>query len=171
MWSEQDIDLLRDMAAKGATARQIVDALSVQRTRSAVLGACHRYGIKLLNGSNYRVGRKQTHPKVEKPKPAPRPKPEPVEPAADFEQKLIGGARITLAPTKFECRAVPITQVRDGQCKWPVNNAERAEVHLFCGNPTDDVLHPYCQPHARRAKGNGTVPERVATKVPARMLK
>lgn len=165
MWSDEEIALLRKMALEGATARQIADALPTERTRSAVLGACHRFGVQLKSGHGGRAPVIKT-PREPRPKPEPKPKPDVAK--ASLEPKPIGGARITMAATLFECRAVPLAEIREGQCKWAVNNAEPGEVHLFCGNATDDILHPYCRPHARRARGSGTIPERMASKMPER---
>lgn len=61
----------------------------------------------------------------------------------------------------------PIYLLGGCQCRWPVNEAARGEMHLFCASPADG---PYCKRHARRSIGRGTESERNADRVLAKAL-
>lgn len=65
-------------------------------------------------------------------------------------------------PTAFECRSVPLLDLKRGECRWPVNDAAKGEMHLFCGNAAEGV---YCRPHFIRSIGIGTQGERSAHRV------
>lgn len=65
-------------------------------------------------------------------------------------------------------RHAPLDDLEWSDCRWPVNDAARGEVHLFCG------LHAekpggYCAHHAQRAWGEGTRGENAAERTLARM--
>lgn len=55
----------------------------------------------------------------------------------------------------------PITMMHKNMCRWPVNDAERPDEHLFCGSPG----FPYCEAHSKLAYGAGTESERAAIRV------
>ena len=50
-----------------------------------------------------------------------------------------------IIPPAIECRTVPMLDLGANECRWPVNDAARGELHLFCGNPASG---PYCPGHA-----------------------
>lgn len=51
-------------------------------------------------------------------------------------------------PAAFECRSIPLMELKRGECKWAVNNAPPKGIHLFCGNPAE-TGKPYCTGHAQ----------------------
>lgn len=110
---------------------------------------------------------------VREPKPVRPPAPEP-NPAAARQRLHPGniarkkesrafdpaeGKPVAVAPTRFECRGIPLVDLRPGDCKWAVNDAGVGEVHLFCGNP---AIGSYCRDHFVRSLGRGTETERSA---------
>lgn len=44
----------------------------------------------------------------------------------------------------------PLAELDRDACRWPVNNADVSEVHLFCGLRTS-TAKPYCTRHCRLA--------------------
>src|SRR5262249_23148606 len=70
------------------------------------------------------------------------------EPDRDF----IGAGGYDLAS-----RRIPLLELRNGDCRFPVNEAARGELHLFCGLPQDGESS-WCRHHRLRCCG-GTVAE------------
>lgn len=49
----------------------------------------------------------------------------------------------------------PLADLDRRDCRWPVNDADQGQVHMFCGAPAVEGK-PYCADHYRlayRAKG------------------
>src|ERR1700733_6185257 len=45
-WSKDEIEEVRQLAAQGRTAGEITNSIHSDRTRNAIIGLCHREGIK-----------------------------------------------------------------------------------------------------------------------------
>jgi GcrA cell cycle regulator len=155
-WTDEEHALLVEHARDGKSAAAIAKILG--RSRSAVIGRVYRHSIK-LHGNGQRGPAK---PKQE----AVPPKAQHLHPgniARKKESRAFDPGEvspITVAPTVFECRSIPLADLKPGECKWPVNDAPNGEQHLFCGNPSDTGV--YCRPHYGRSIGVGTVGERRA---------
>lgn len=60
IWEEEELAILRKMAAEGASASEIGDALGA--SRNAVIGKCRRCGIKLpMSQEKWSRGAKKSH--------------------------------------------------------------------------------------------------------------
>ncbi|MHB2265013.1 GcrA family cell cycle regulator [Aliihoeflea sp. PC F10.4] len=62
-------------------------------------------------------------------------------------------------------RRLPLPNLDWSDCRFPVNEAERGETHLFCGKPVVGGKVLYCAHHAARCVGSGTEGERSAARV------
>ncbi|MCP8897375.1 hypothetical protein KYK29_20805 [Shinella daejeonensis] len=54
--------------------------------------------------------------------------------------------------------SLPLADLSRYACRWPVNDAKPAELHLFCGQRTEGTK-PYCKAHcllAYRKRGAET---------------
>lgn len=74
-----------------------------------------------------------------------KPLPEPV---------FVPGERLTVGR--------PIHLLGAHECRWPVNDADKGELHLFCGAP---AVGPWCECHRRKSIGIGTRSEQIAPRV------
>lgn len=52
-----------------------------------------------------------------------------------------------------QSRRIELTELKSGDCRWPVNDAAPREIHLFCGHPVD-AGSSYCLHHRLRATGD-----------------
>lgn len=141
MTTQDKIEAIRSVWFSGCSSAQIAAKLE-DVTRNAVIGIYHRWGPSYLfdkpldsparaHGSRERKDRAYV---VKVPRTMTRkPLPEPVFVAT--ESHLCGK---------------PLMMLRPRECKFPVNDATRDELHLFCAIPTD-LDRSYCQHHIGRA--------------------
>ena len=136
------IDAIRDVWVPGCSTAQIAAHME-GATRNAIIGMYHRFPNSLTdrplvsrgiagNTSKAREKKKRNaltflfaEKVVPKPLPAPR--------TTASEHRLCGK---------------PLMLLQAKECKWPVNEAERGELHLFCAMPTEGT---YCEHHKMRA--------------------
>lgn len=122
-WTEERVNLLKQLWGEGKTAAEIAKVLGDGVTRNAVIGKAHR--LKLSS----RVSPIQQAPlktKADKPKAVKR-----------------------VAPVKrpeFKGKAIKMAQLENGMCRWPNGDPQDAEFS-FCGCPAIPGL-PYCEEHA-----------------------
>lgn len=151
---EMDAKVLKMLRDK-CTARQIGAALGL--TKNAVIGRVSR--SKELAAIGFH--RKPGTAKAEKPKPrlvihvSPSLFNEPMKVKAP--PIIVTGGPATVGR--------PIYLLGGCQCRWAVNEAERGELHLFCGAAADG---PYCAEHTQKSIGRGTEGERTADRVLAK---
>jgi hypothetical protein len=126
-------------------------------TRSGISGMYNRHRDKLpdhpLNRQTESLAkaaeaRRQRLPKQPKPMKHPRVgsklMPRPTRPTEPRSLPVVEGPH---GP------GIPLMMLGGQQCKWPVNEAERDELHLFCAAPADG---PYCQHHKARSTATET---------------
>jgi hypothetical protein len=143
-WQADDHTVIGTMLAKKMSARQIAEHFDV--TRNSVIGVVHRSKALSAIGFAHKFGgwRKATlTPRTIRPKRVAVPKPELIE----------------VIPPRF----ITLMELKRGECKWPVNDAARGELHLFCGTPAEPDK-PYCCTHAPLGLGKGTPSERSASR-------
>lgn len=135
VWTEEDDAALKRLAAEGASAREIGDALG--RGRNSICGRAWRLGIT-LSGMKKPGGKpRKVRPRVPKLKLVPRvqlqqtQQPRVVLPLA--EALPVEAAFIPPSPVTWE-------GLHEGCCKWPVGD-------LFCGEAAMP-RKPYCERHA-----------------------
>ncbi|MEM6780467.1 MAG: GcrA family cell cycle regulator [Pseudomonadota bacterium] len=124
-WTEERVDLLKQLWGEGKTAAEIAKALGEGVTRNAVIGKAHR--LKLSS----RVSPIQQNPKKPKAEAPKAKKPQPVR------------------KTDFKGKGIPLAQLEAGMCRWP-NGDPKDENFNFCGCPAVPGL-PYCEEHAKIA--------------------
>lgn len=133
-WTQNRVIVLRELTEKGLSAEQIACILGAV-SRSAVIGKWHRLGIQ--PGKNKCVA----------------PKPVPVEPRKRPPSSWMKRVKQMDEPAKL----LPPTKPEHGVhlleltgCKWPINNAKKNELHLFC-NDQKETGQPYCAAHCEKA--------------------
>jgi len=120
-WTDERIELLRNLWSEGHSASQIVEKLGEGATRNAVIGKAHRLGL------SSRPSPVKTDSKKAKTAPA-RKKPPKAPVVPD---------RITLL------------DLRERMCKWPIGHPGEVDFH-FCGKKSVPG-QPYCAMHAGMA--------------------
>ena len=147
---EGRIAAIKAVYEPGMSAREIAMAIG-GISRNAVVGIYGRHGQHLegyglrpfrTSGRNRKDGKRS---KVDLSKyrgyvkATPKLKAEPVVKEAEPELHICGQ---------------PLISMRGQECRWPVNEAEIGEMHLFCGLPSDGT---YCSHHKAQAY-RGTTP-------------
>ena len=127
-WSEADVAKLREMAAKGMTAREIANELGEGFTRNSVIGKTQRMGIWL--------GKVKPEPVVEEPVTATV---HYLKPKTPFRQPLVEAQK----PTGNQVFLMALTS---NMCRFPVSGD--GEKTLFCGDPTESGS--WCPDHRKR---------------------
>jgi GcrA cell cycle regulator len=124
-WRQDPTDVLRRMAAEGASARQIGVVLNV--SRMAVIGRAYRLNIALTakapGGSCPKSGASKSLPIVKTPR--------------------------RLVPKNAESRPVSIWNVSMFQCRFPLTEVLPIEEFRFCGAETA-MPFGYCDHHRLR---------------------
>lgn len=133
-WKELDtpskIEAVKSIFQPGMSGSQIASFFD-GATRNAVIGLFHRYpgnfdGVKLRTRTDVadrvRVAKRRYKTKTAKPLAIPEP-----------------------APNETQLCGRPLFDLARNQCRWPVNDAEPGETHLFCGIATEAS---YCDHHA-----------------------
>lgn len=135
-WPPEHVAALKQM--EGCSASQMRHALQSLRpgvTRSAVVGQCHRRGIRMSAGASKAQRRKN------------------MKFAFPF-----GRSEVPLAPNRGRPDAwapiegatpVELLSRKPMQCAWPVEQPARPAEQLFCGARCDDDTLPYCATHRR----------------------
>ena len=134
-WTDDRIELLQRLFARGRTCREMADEIGV--SRNAVIGKLSR--LNLARGTGRRARR------------AERP--------ADPNVRRLRGALVAMraaAPRAVEHEAVDHThrcslmELGRDKCRWPIDSTEPAADVWYCGSTPVNGL-PYCAPHARIA--------------------
>lgn len=145
----------------GLTGTQMAHKLGT--TRSAVLGFCHRNGLKLK--SRYVIERSEAKVKraaVLVPK-APMPT---RPPAHNLEGNTAVKEPIKIDAPSKSAKPVPFIEALDrGLCKWPLwTTFEGPDTSMCCGGERIEG-RPYCEFHEDLHRGIGTLSERRADEV------
>lgn len=160
-WTPEQDNLLADLLAEGKSASQIGAELGV--SRNAVIGRVSRNPDLAKIGFARSPGKQG--PKSKK-SDKPRARPQRIRVVSPSilldhapsiplpEPEYVHGERMTVGR--------PLLKLGHGECRWAVNDAEKGELHLFCGAPADG---PWCECHRLRSIGKGTEGERSAPRV------
>jgi len=159
-WSEQQIQMLKDMWGHGFSASDIAGRLGGGLTRNAVIGKAHR--LKLSAGAAARgaaVGLRSvpTSSGVAEIKASRKRvmlRPLPVLPTPSTTPKVIQRESYRSPVDAFAKRSegIAVTKAGDRHCRWPVGDP-RSPDFRFCGCNVHEGL-PYCTDHARVAYQN-----------------
>jgi hypothetical protein len=141
-WTDELIERLKVLWAKGLSASQIADELAGKFTRMSVIGKVHR--LKLPP----RKAREPGPPYLRKrhrrragavPKP-PAPPPQPPKPPRPQPQP--GGPKM---------RRLPFAKLKSNHCRWPCDVENLLQpARIFCAADTDGEV--YCPAHMRAAR-------------------
>jgi GcrA cell cycle regulator len=151
LWTEEAIEVLKQLALEGRSARAIAEALGAP-SRAAVIGKASRVGIK-LNGGVGGAAPRRARGDADRPRPAVIPRPnslscrpalvpdiprEPRKPRWIFARAEVG-----------EMQRVGFAEMGEVNCRWPLGDP-LSEDFAYCG------LQPapgrsYCAGHCRMA--------------------
>ena len=171
-WTDERVELLKQLWTEGHSASQIADRLGGV-SRNAVIGKVHRLKLE----SRAKAPTAQAAPaEIRRPEPvkaetvemvvparivASQPAPQRAMPrtmgatALKIEPEVHEVAEYDAEPQRRSGEVVPIArklslvQLTEHTCKWPVGDPLKPDFH-FCGNNAGDAS-PYCQYHARLA--------------------
>ena len=139
----EKIEAVKSTWFAGISAREIAAHFN-GATRNAVIGLYDRYPDDLASAPLNRpkgAGRAEARAKtgrnfiIRKPS----------------ERKPFSPAPIIEPAGEYHVCGRPLMMLGARQCKWPVNNAEVGETHLFCCMPANGS---YCEAHAARGVVN-----------------
>jgi GcrA cell cycle regulator len=151
MWTDEKVELLRQLWLDGKSASQIAAELGDGVTRNAVIGKVHRLGL-----SGRVKASAPTAPRV-------RQRPTAARPAAPRSGGFRGNTALALArETQIEAEPqiredvvipmslrVTIVELREAMCRWPLGDPTSSEFR-YCGIQTQND-GPYCAHHGRMA--------------------
>jgi hypothetical protein len=156
-WTDDDIKKITDMLIAGYSYREIsFEIFGTGEKRNAIAGVVHRNKLTHLNDNSYNSRKRK--PKASKPKPpkkinvgwheaqrvsamkkSPPVAPELLDSATDMLTNVV------LDAEKYP-RAVSFADIRDGLCRWPVQD----HPPMFCGEASG--RRPYCPVHRQNGR-------------------
>ncbi len=160
-WTDERVELLRQLWLDGKSASQISAALGNGLTRNAVIGKVHRLGLAGRAKSPASVS--SGAPRAASPKRA-------AARAATAAATVVSShvvhgntvmtvkqeALLEAAPVGLEQHVVvpmslrvTIVELKEAMCKWPLGDPSSAEFR-YCGSPSSG-FGPYCGHHAKLA--------------------
>ena len=155
-WTDERVELLRQLWLDGKSASQISAQLGHGLTRNAVIGKVHRLGL---------AGRaKSPSSTVSTPRPAPAPRAAPrAAPSGAPRTAIRGNTALALSPEPMiETRPVfledvvvpmslrvTIVELKEAMCRWPLGDPSSSEFR-YCGSPSTGA-GPYCTHHGKLA--------------------
>jgi hypothetical protein len=131
-WDEDTYKDVLHMLDAGMTQRAIARHYGI--SRNAAIGRIARDPV--LHSHLGRVAKKKPKPKVAK-RVAPPKKPPPTPPEPPKKKTPLGPMRL-----------VPMKDLAQGECRWPVQEADVIGGHLFCGRRVAG-FDIYCAEHMR----------------------
>lgn len=138
MWSGEQVERVRQLAAEKKTAGEMAKVLAV--TRNAIIGLCHRNKIPLISG------------KFRPPMEARTPKPKPEKKIGSTVIRRLSSRRPlrgnhTWIPTEVTPMKVSLLDLQPNQCRSVVDGeTDDNFLPIYCGNPTY-ADKPYCLAH------------------------
>jgi GcrA cell cycle regulator len=139
-WTEAEQLRLLELIAEKLSASQIGEKMG--KTRNAIIGRCHRTGLRLLSENKIRV--RQPYRRYDKQK---RPKRYLVPDCSPIQALFYTEA--TNLPPDFSEDMVSFQDVQEGQCRWPIGDPTSVAFR-FCGS--ESMAHQsYCPRHCRLA--------------------
>ncbi len=155
-WTDERIEILRNLWDRGMSASQISEQLGGNITRNAVIGKAHRLGLKsrpspVKAESSRKAPPQAAVPKVVAPPVAAVPAPPPQAiPAPSFERlpmvpPMPSPAPVPRRPRVEGEKVITLLDLSDKICKWPIGHPDEEDFH-FCGSPVNPGT-PYCAEH------------------------
>ena len=153
-WTDERVELLRQLWLDGKSASQISTQLGHGVTRNAVIGKVHRLGL---------AGRAKAPSSAAAPRAASAPRMPPRPASSSARTAVRGATALALAaePT-LETRPVfqeedvvvpmslrvTIIELKEAMCRWPLGDPASPEFR-YCGSPS--TSGPYCVHHGKLA--------------------
>lgn len=155
-WTDDRVDLLKQLWEKGTSASLIADALAGGITRNAVIGKAHRLGLKARPSPVKNEGTDIDKPKKATTKSAAPVAPEsPAAMASTAPRTQATAPRSPTAPAKppaaktakvaQSVKRIGLLELSEKICKWPIGHPGDEDFH-FCGKPVN-ASTPYCAEH------------------------
>ncbi len=153
MWTDEKVELLRQLWLDGKSASQIAAELGDGVTRNAVIGKVHRLGLSGRVKASAPVA-----PRVRQQRPAGTRPPSPRSGGGfrgNTALALARDAEIEAEPEFREDVVIPmslrvtIVELREAMCRWPLGDPTSSEFR-YCGIQTQGD-GPYCVHHGRMA--------------------
>jgi GcrA cell cycle regulator len=156
-WTDERVDMLRQLWLDGKSASQISAQLGHGLTRNAVIGKVHRLGLAGRAKSSSSVS-SQPRP-LQAPRAAPR-----TSPRGGSGGAIRGNTALALSPAPIhEARPVfleedvvvpmslrvTIVELKEAMCRWPLGDPTSQEFR-YCGSPSNGA-GPYCTHHGKLA--------------------
>ena len=130
-WTDEKVEKLKELWAKGHTASQISEMLG-DTTRNAVIGKAHRLNLQARAPSKHKpMQQKQGE------RPAKRIA-QPMSRKSKFQSILLDKNFEAEKPTSLE-------NLTEKTCKWPIGHPDE-ETFYFCGRKPEDKF-VYCKLH------------------------
>jgi GcrA cell cycle regulator len=171
-WPPSHCEALREFVTKGMSYADAAAAINARfgtaYSRSAALGRARRMGLA----------------EPDRPKPPPRvtetqfqqarrsrprtdafPTPEPVQRG----QVLSPPERVRLRCVEAVPRQLDVTELEEGDCRYPYGGDEEGEAITFCGHPRR-AGSSYCTPHFHLTRNPDVPAERAARAAPLRLV-
>ncbi len=155
-WTDERVELLRQLWLDGRSASQISAQLGHGLTRNAVIGKVHRLGL---------AGRaKSPSSAASPPRPAPAPRVAPrSSPRSGARGAIHGNVALAMSPEPMlETRPVfqedvvvpmslrvTIIELKEAMCRWPLGDPTSSEFRYY-GSPSSGA-GPYCAHHGKLA--------------------
>ncbi len=170
-WAEEHSRALREYLEKGLSFSRIANAINARfntaYSRNATIGRARRMGLSGPGRVDISVARKaQPKPRLARLRKrrasalAPsRPKPAVRKRAAKLRLRCVG-----VVP-----RHLSLLELERGDCRYPYGGEVEGEAITFCGHPRREGSS-YCVAHFHLTSIPGTAPERIAGKVPLRLV-
>ena len=130
-WTDEKVEILKELWTKGHTASQIAAALG-DTTRNAVIGKAHRLNLEA------RAPSKHSGASVSRENKQIRRGPAPTSRKAKFQSILLDKNFEPENPKSLE-------ELTDTTCKWPIGHPNE-EKFYFCGRKPEGEF-PYCKLH------------------------
>jgi hypothetical protein len=152
-WSDQDTEYLKQHWSN-ASAKTI--AITLHRTRSAVIGKAHRLGLEKKRVKNYA---NNIPTKTHKPK-APRGRPP--KPRNGMSVRTFEATEMTALPDEpiGSCLNISILELTKYTCHYPTESDKRGVATAYCGLPV--ASRAFCASHARLCYTANILPLRKA---------
>jgi len=171
-WTEERVELLRQLWLDGKSASQISAALGAGLTRNAVIGKVHRLGL----AGRAKAPQAQHNAGAAAPKAQAAPRRTSVATAAGAAGRPATGAQIatptvvhgntalavtreaapSAQPVRIEKEVVvplslrvTIVELKESMCRWPLGDPSSPEFR-YCGSPAYGAT-PYCKHHGALA--------------------
>ena len=156
-WTDERVELLRQLWLDGRSASQISAQLGLGVTRNAVIGKVHRLGLSGRTKSSAPAA-----PRVRQ-RAAPLHRPPAAHRHSGVSHSVRGNTALALnADHLMEMRSivyedvvvpislrVTIVELKESMCRWPLGDPTSAEFR-YCGSQSTGS-GPYCSPHGKMA--------------------